>query len=80
MNGDEADADESDGDSDENEGQVNDENDEDNHADRELRDIEDELLGDSLNDSMEITQETEELLGPSDVGPFAASTLSNTCD
>ena len=68
---------------DENEGQtqVNDENDEDNNADRELRDIEDELLGDSLNDSMEIMQEMEEeLLGPSDVGPFAASTPSNTRD
>ena len=83
VNGDEADADESDGDSDENEGQmqVNDENDEDDHADRELRDVEDELLGDSLNDSMEITQETEEeLLGPSDAGLFAASTPSITRD
>ena len=60
---------------------MNDENDEDDHADRELRDEEDELLGDSLNDSMEIMQETEEeLLGPSDAGPFAASTPSNTRD
>ena len=42
-------------------------------------DKEDELLGDSLNDSMEITQETEEeLLGPSDAGLVAASTPSET--
>ena len=72
--------DSADEDTDENEGEseVNDENDEDDHAERELTDIEDELLGDALNDSMEITQETEEeLLGPSDAGPFAASTPSN---
>ena len=74
------DGDESDGESDEKEGQsqVNDENHEDDHVERELTDIEDELLGDSLNDSMEITQETEEeLLGLSDAGLFAASTQSN---
>ena len=72
--------DSADEDTDENEGEseVNDENDEDDHAERELTDVEDELLGDALNDSMEITQETEEeLLGPSDAGPFAASTPSN---
>ena len=45
----------------------------------EVLDEENELLGDSLNDSMEITQETEEeLLGPSDAGPVAASTPSKT--
>ena len=45
----------------------------------EVLDKEDELLGDSLNDSMEITQETEEeLLGPSDAGPVAASTPTET--
>ena len=75
-----------DGDSDENEGQ----SEENDHADKEMAlDIEvryevldeDELLGDSLNDSMEIMQETEEeLLGPSDVGPFAASTPSESAD
>ena len=78
-----------DGDSDENEGQS--EANDNDCADREemALDIEvsdevldeDKLLGDSLNDSIEITQETEEeLLGPSDGGPFAASIPSETAD
>ena len=70
-----------DGDYDENEGKsqvMNDENVEDDHTERELRDEEGELLGDSLNDSMEIMQEMEEeLLGLQIAGPFAASSVEN---
>ena len=80
-----------DGDFDENEDQ-SEVNDEDDRAGREgmplnievrdeVLDEEDELLGDPLNDSMEITQETEEeLLDPSHAGPSAASTSSKTGD
>ena len=47
----------------------------------EVMDEDDELLGDSLSDSMEITQEMEEeLLGLSDTGPFGVSTPSKTGD